>query len=324
MQVFFFSVPRFSSLLFFALCLLLWLPLSSCGTPEDPKKNDPDTIDQRVEIPTPLPAEEGFQIVMPETIIPKGTEKMVCWIPEWVPDKDYLVTQFEGFQGSMGHHVVALRSGVPRKAGEVFDCTNLAQMTSLQPLILPDVSNQKLLKPGYAVRLPKDSKIVIQSHYVNTTTKDLKVADVARFRFAPKDQPQKVVGYLIMNHGAIDIAQGEQTADLSCEIKKPKRILLMLGHMHDYGKAFRVEMVRSGERKTLYNIDKWNVDMRDRPPVTFFDGEDTLEFQPGDKLSTLCTYNNTTGEPLRFPAEMCTTVMYYYSEESSELIQCNE
>ncbi|MCB9638107.1 MAG: hypothetical protein H6727_04270 [Myxococcales bacterium] len=308
------------------LCLLFLgaSGLTSCSTPTDPNNNKtPDVIDLRVQIPEAPKEDEGRQFIMPETIIPAGSEKMMCWIPNWVPDKDYLVTQFEGVQGRMGHHVVALRSGVPRKAGEVFDCTETAKMTSLQPLVLPDPEGEKLLKPGYAVVMPKDSKIVIQSHYVNTETRDIKVADVARLHFAPKDISHKIVSYYLINHGAVNVVPGESKATLSCQIKRAKKFMLLFGHMHDYGREIRIELERDGQRTEIYKIDKWNVDFRDRPPITFFNTPDELSLQPGDKLHVECGYKNATSDPIRFPSEMCTAVAYYYAEDHNDIINCD-
>ncbi len=298
--------------------------LASCGAPVDPNKNkQPEVLDLRVKVPNAPKESEGRQFVMPDTIIPAGTEKMMCWIPNWVPDKDYLVTQFEGIQGRMGHHVVALQSGVPRKAGDVFDCTDLEKMTSLKPLVLPDPEGQRLLKPGYAVVMPKDAKIVIQSHYVNTETRDIKVADVALLRFAPQDVKQKIVSYYLINHGAVNVPTGDHKTNLSCQIKRAKQFMLLFGHMHDYGKSFRIEIERDGQRKELYNIDKWNVDFRDRPPITFFESPNELNLQPGDKLHVECNYKNSTAAPIRFPAEMCTAVAYYYAEDHNDIINCD-
>lgn len=95
-------------------------------------------IDRRVGVPEPPVEGKGVQFVMPETIIPAGEEKMMCWIPDWVPERDYLVRSFIGLQGGMGHHIVALTSGIPREAGTTFDCTELEAMVALEPLLVPD------------------------------------------------------------------------------------------------------------------------------------------------------------------------------------------
>lgn len=287
--------------------------------------------DQRVKIPEPFAEGKGMQFVQPEAVIKAGQEKMICWIPSWVPDKDYYVTAFQGIQGKMGHHVVALRSGIPRKEGTQFDCTDIEQMTSIRPLVLPDPHDRKLLPEGYAVRVPKDTKLVFQSHYVNTSTKDIKIADVARITFAPANSQPKVASYLILNHGTINLPVGKSTVKVQCQIKNTMEILLLLGHMHEYGTKIKIDLARKEQVENLYNIDQWLVDYRDLAPITFYGPaalqEKTpkeLKLQAGDTINMQCDYNNTTKGPVRFPAEMCTMVAYYHSQETSDIITCDE
>src|SRR6185295_14281342 len=108
--------------------LALALSLAGCSFP----------VNDRVTVPPPLSASEGLQFVMPDTVIPAGAERMTCWVPDYTPDQDYEVASFEPLQGVYGHHVLAMVSGIPRKAGQVFDCTDAEDMASLRPLILPD------------------------------------------------------------------------------------------------------------------------------------------------------------------------------------------
>lgn len=311
---------------FLALVLAL---MASCGAPNNTNNNQNNTgpTDQRVEVPTAPAADVGLQFVMPETVIPAGTEKMICWIPNWVPDKNYSIKRFVGLQGKMGHHVVALRSNIPRQAGSVFDCTNIEQMTSIRPLVLTDISEDKPLLPeGYAVQVQKESKIVIQSHYVNTSDKDIKVADVAQFFFA-KDPNTKLASYFIVNHGAVDLPPGKQSVSLSCTVKHNMNVLLLFGHMHEYGSALKIELEHEGQRKELYNVPQWLVDYRDKAPINFFGQENQqpeLTFAPGDKVHLHCDFNNTTQKDIRFPSEMCTLVAYYHSNETNEIITCGE
>lgn len=287
--------------------------------------------DHRVTVPAPFEEGKGMQFVQPEAIIKAGQEKMICWIPNWVPDKNYYITAFQGIQSKMGHHVVALRSGIPRKEGTQFDCTDLEQMTSVRPLVLPDPHDRKLLPDGYAVEIPQGAKVVFQSHYVNTSTKDIKIADVARLTFAPANEKFKIASYLILNHGAINLPTGKSSVNMKCSIKHNMEMLLLLGHMHEYGTSIKIDLARAGQTENLYNIDKWLVDYRDNAPINFYGPAalqdktpKELKLKAGDTLHLQCDYNNTTKGALRFPAEMCTMVAYYHSQETSEILICEE
>lgn len=321
----------------FVAVVMLWVgcsapPEQTNDTNTNNQTNSNEPLDYRVKVPTPPAKGEGLQFKQPETIIKAGEEKQVCWIPNWVPEKDYYIRSFNGFQSKMGHHVVALRSAVPRKAGTQFDCTSLEQMTAIRPLILPDLPNRPLLPKGYAVHVSKGTKIVIQSHYVNTSSKDIKVADVAHINFYTAKEPPNVASYFILNHGAIDLPTGKSKVDVKCKVENNMNILVLLGHMHEYGTSINIKMSGSAS-KMLYNIPKWNVDMRDNPPIDFFgplykgyEGAKTsekLEFKKGDQIDLHCEYDNTTKGNLTFPAEMCTMVAYYHSKETNKIITCD-
>ncbi len=299
----------------FTACLLTL----SCA--EDPSDS---TIDQRVAVPEAPAANEGMQFVMPEMTIPAGEEKMVCWVPDWKPDQDYLVARFVGFQGSMGHHVVALSSRVPRKAGDVFDCTSLEQMTTVEPLILADLPDgQQLLPEGYAIRLKAGKTIVFQSHYVNYEDKDAVVADVARLTFSPTDDVTEV-GYLIANHNTISVPPGQSEQIVDCNVPESVGLMLLMGHMHEQGKSIHIDLTRGDQLESLYEVDAWTTHFRDKPPINKYDIANPLMIEAGDRLTVHCNYDNPTGDTLNFPKEMCTAVAYYFPAiPGNELVLCD-
>jgi len=278
--------------------------------------------DHRTEIPE-APA-GAFQFVMPETVIPAGEERMVCWIPDWVPEQDYLVSQFVGLQGAFGHHVVALQSGVPRSAGDSFDCTNLESMVSLEPLILPDPENDKLLPDGFAVRLPEGARIVIQSHYVNVSSDDILVRDVAQLFLAENPETAIEASYFIANHGDIVLdADKEGTATLGCTLEEDLNLIVLLGHMHELGTSMRVERTRGETTDRIYGVDAWTVEYRDVPPLELYAPDAPLALAAGDTVSVTCEYNNRRDHQVFFPEEMCTVVGYYFPARPEGIVFCD-
>lgn len=271
-----------------------------------------DPIDNRVKPPMAPGASEGIQFVMPEFVIPAGSEHMLCWVPDWVPSRDYFITRFEGYQGPGGHHVAAFSSTSPSKPGSKFDCTNLESMVSFSPLILPDPKEQSLLPEGFAVRLPKGSNIILQSHYINTTDQDLLVSDVARFDFFLDEREPVVASYLIVHNSELELAPGVGKASAECELETSYKLLLMFGHMHGSGTHMSVELQRRGVRETIYKIDSWHWRLRDLPLIKAFSLSDPFQLKAGDKLYLNCYYNNQTDHAVTFPEEMCVMVAYYY------------
>lgn len=250
---------------------------------------------------------------------------MICWVPDWVPDKDYAITRFEGLQGPSGHHVVALTSGIPRQAGSTFDCTAMETMASLNPLILPDQKDRRLIPDGFAVKLPKDAKIVIQSHYVNATKNELRFRDVARLTLAPAGSKPTMLSYLILNNGSVDLMpQSTGTASVSCTVPQQMKLLVLLGHMHEWGRKIHVDLTRGGDTQNLYAQDDWTVEYRDVPPLKLYTPEDPLVLEKDDQLSLRCDWTNDTDRELRFPSEMCTAVAYYYPSDDLGIHVCEE
>jgi hypothetical protein len=292
-----------------------------------------DFVDGRVELPEAPAAGKGIQFQMPEFDVPAGEEIQVCWVPDWAPDQDYFVNEFLGLQSGMGHHVVAMLSTTPRDPGEVFDCTALESMTTLEPLLVPinppgesePDEDLRILPTDMMVRIPAEARIVIQSHYVNVADRPLRIADVARFTFIPENEQSDYIeaGYYVQNHGGIDVAEGEQSVSVSCTVDEDTQLVSLLGHMHDWGTAVKIERTRDGVTDLLYEITDWTVEFRDLPPITRFSSDEPLLLQAGDTLTTTCSYMNDTGENLRFPKEMCVAFGTYFPARQVGFISCN-
>ncbi len=293
----------------------------------------PAVVDQKAKnVPAAPSADKGMQFVGPKLTVAPGEEKMLCWVPEWVPEKDYMIRKFRGFQGTMGHHVVALQDkGGNYKPGQTFDCTSVAQMVNLQPLVLPDPdahSDKSLLQEGYAVRLAKGMRPVFQSHYVNYGAKTIEIQDVARLEFATEASLTEV-SYFILNDSLVDVAaKGETTRSTKCKVPADIKLLATLGHMHEMGTKIKVEHTRPLDKaypsKTMFNVAQWKPEFRDAGPVEVFGvGATSLDLKAGDEITVTCTWNNTSGKQMFFPKEMCTTVSYYYPALKEGVIICN-
>jgi hypothetical protein len=167
---------------------------------------------------------------------------------------------------------------------------------------------------------------VIQSHYVNTTRRDMVVADVARFTFARNPSQVTEVSYLILNHAAVNVpARSPATFSVQCSPdlgRGPINLLNMLGHMHEWGTSIRVERERSGTTEMLYEERQWRPEYRDEPPLRHWPSSAPLQVMPGDRLRLECNFNNNTTKPLLFPGEMCTAVMTYFPARPSRLVLC--
>ncbi len=82
-------------------------------------------------------------------------------------------------------------------------------------------------------------------------------------------------------------------------------LILVGGHMHEYGKRFELEFGPSVDKlERIYLAAPWTPEFRDLPPIyEFFDAP--IKLTKGSILRTTCEWDNPTDKPVTFPHEMC-------------------
>lgn len=288
-------------------------------------------IDQRVEIPAAPAAGAGFQLIGPEITIPAGGDQMWCWVPDLAPDTvDHLVKDFVTFQGRSGHHLLAMKSVVPRQPNDVFDCTSVEGMSSVEPLMSPSTQNSEgtvnLLSDDFAVRVPAGTQIVMQSHYVNVETKPILVRDVGNFIFLPPEETRIEANYMVINDLNLQIPPNNQpyTHATDCVLEQPMQFAALTGHMHEWGKRVFIEKINAEGSTTIYDVPAWSPKFRDAPPVTHLPLAAPITVAQGETLRVTCEWVNDTDEALTFPHEMCDAVFVYYPALPEGFLLCGE
>lgn len=300
------------------------------GPPEGP-------VDLRMEAPPPPAAGKGIQLRQPDHVVEPGQEQQWCWVPDWTPDEDVLVKKFLGLQAEgFGHHILLARSLIPRTPGDEFDCTALEAMTGIDPVSVPDnvpgtheiEPSLRLFPVDHAMRVTAGSSLVVQSHYINYTDEPMLVSDVVHLEFVDEDERDSFTeaGYFVVNHGYIDVPMGDdQTTHIACEVDDSYELTGLIGHMHDWGTAIKIELERDGVLSTVYDVPEWTVEFRDLPPINqYFAAGESLSLQAGDRIHVTCTYDNDTGGPLRFPKEMCVAFSAYAPAKPEPFVVCDD
>ncbi len=310
------------------LCSLTVLFAGLAGCPVADDDDLGDALDRRVEIPAAPAESEGVQLVMDEFRVGPGEEVMWCYVAAWSPSEDVLINSFQGWQHEEGgHHLVALGAQVPFEPGYNFDCTNIESMQSLEPLVLPEPGDTSYLPDGYAVRVRAGANVIIQSHYINYTAQEILVRDVVHLGFYQGDDAIEA-SYLILNHGALDLPPGEASAEVTCQLPEsdtPYNMVNLLGHMHEWGAAMDISHQPAGEDwSVIYDVPDWTPEFRDLPPTTIWEADDPFVMNGGDRFRVRCDFDNGTGENIRFPSEMCTSVSLYYPSATNGLLVCDE
>jgi hypothetical protein len=108
--------------------------------------------------------------------------------------------------------------------------------------------------------------------------------------------------------------QSETTTQ--CVFDKDYRMMMHIGHEHEWGTHVRADVTRvTGETELLFDRPFSPHDVFE-PPVDAYPIEDPLLIAAGDTLQLNCAWDNTTGEALAFPREMC--VFFGYTLEAGD------
>lgn len=259
-----------------------------------------EVLDQRVEIPAEGPGVLNF--VGGEFIVRPGEDRMMCTSIEHLGD-DVAYRNALMMQGTGGHHAVLLGAREPLPVGTIEDCSNSADMSKYDVVMIPQA-----LPPGYGSKLPAGRNMVIQSHYVNTTSRPILVRDVVQLELVPVEEVQTWAAPIM--HGTLDLQipagqRGEVSFD--CVLEQDVELLAVGGHMHEWGTKFQAELGPTPDAlELLYLVDPWKAEFRDVPPVTLF-FEQPKPLPAGTVVRTTCAWDNTESHALAFPHEMCIT-----------------
>lgn len=293
----------------------------SGSTPDDwPADAPEDAVDVREDFPEPAWA-DPLVLRSEPYVIPPGEEKQFCLFDTW-EGGDLGVAEFIAYQNQGGHHfIIASTTSTQREVadGTIVDCTETesAGMENFQPLIIGgvlDVANRVNtfeLPEGMAARLKDGQRIILQSHYINTTPDPIVVQDELQLRtLAPEDVDTWAAPFVNTDSDmVIPPAQSPDetfSLEVECTWDKEYTVLYLGGHLHEYGHSFAIDHLPAdaGDEERIYEIADWDPLYRDAPPFADFGGEDFV-VQPGDTFRTTCTWHNDSGGDLAFPSEMC-------------------
>ena len=180
------------------------------------------------------------------------------------------------------------------------------------------------LPDGLAARVPAGSQLVVQVHYINTTDAPFMRNDSVTLDVI---DPAKVVEYA--NYQAtLDLeftipAMQSFTSRTLCTVRKDTQAVLLLGHMHEWGKHFTLERLDAdgAVAEVLYD-EEWDAMYSTNPPVLRYDMASPLLLPEGTKLRQTCVWDNTETEALEFPREMCLSFMHYFPDDGERIVAC--
>jgi hypothetical protein len=258
----------------------------------------------------PGPSEDWMRLYTPPLTIPAGSERLWCSYIE-APTDDIRLRAATGKQMEGGHHIAIFvgLTGMPDE--KMIDCTDIS-MGSLRFVTGAGGTGGKDLQmpEGVALTIKKGETIVIQSHYINATTEDRVVMDAIDFNLTTvEESPTNADPFSVMD-STFSVPAGAEDYQIvsECGVPEPISLHMALGHTHDFGVLFSMDVVRDGVSEQIYYATD-GPKMRDDPEILFFD--EPIELVPGDTIRVTCGWTNTTEHDLGWPEEMCVGLLYY-------------
>lgn len=288
------------------------LLLLACADPEGsaPVNDSGVLIDARMD-PGEVPA-DGFQERTPEFILEPYSDVMYCTFGHY-EGPDAGAVYYEWFQApNYGHHfmTLAVDDDHALEDGAFVDCDDPElQAMNMPPLLqgteLVEAPNGKMILPeGVAIALRSGQRWALQSHYVNPTGDRVLVQDAINVRTVPAETVELWASTYVVNSSQFDLPPGRHAIELGCALESSVNLINIMGHMHENGRNITVHHGHDGVRDLLYEVETWDPSLIYGPILRQF-GEGEAVVEAGDTLEVRCAYDNTTGENLQFPDEMC-------------------
>lgn len=302
------------------MLLLLW---AACQSPSTvPPETDTGPLDLREDYPEP--EGDGLQMRTPDLLVPAYSEKLFCYYGTW-EGPDTAVDELYSYQVMPynHHNQVKLAPENSPPDGTLEECTP-EELSGAQPFVdgvppfdipggsyFPQTSDQQnlmLLPEGYAVKLTHGRRWVIDTHYVNTTDRDVIVNSAISLGFADPSTITNWVGVIQLDSNPPQITPGDYRFSFDCAWPKDMQILVISSHMHARGRSFSVDYLHGDQSDRVHEVPNWSDDYRVYPKMDSWQpGE--FPIQEGEALRTTCAWYNETDHLISFPDEMCTTLV---------------
>lgn len=172
------------------------------------------------------------------------------------------------------------------------------------------------LPAGIAMRLSSGQRWVVDTHFVNTSGETLWARSAVSLGFVAVEEVQQWASAYQFDAGGLAIPPGEDySTTFDCEFGSDVHVLSLMGHMHELGKRYQVDVTRGSEVTTAYDVNPWKPEYRDTPIIENY-AADAFPAAAHDVFTTRCAWHNDTDDTLGYPNEMCTTVGVAYPLET--------
>ncbi len=254
--------------------------------------------------------------------VPIG-DSFTCFYTDVYSERELSVSGASGGQGLGGHHIIAYYADEPRPVGH-HEC-NDEEMTNLHQIAgsAGDAGEGPLsLRDNLALKVPAGKQFVLQAHYINTTDEVQTVDDTVTLELMNPADVFAYVNYFVTNDDSFEIPQtASYNHTTYCTVNRDLDVVLTLGHMHEAGRLYQLEIIDGGGATTqMLRNDTWAPSFTSHPPVTYYSVDQPLHITAGTRLRQSCDWDNTTARTVIFPREMCLSFMYYFPGDGDDIV----
>jgi hypothetical protein len=301
------------------------LLLAACGAPSTTTMMMPPPVnmDPVSKDPTGVMTATDIEVTTGEFTVPPG-DSFECFYSPLITDHEVSVANAEGMQAAGGHHVTVYYTTI-KKDVQHHPCidSEMAEWNQVGAANGSGINSGEgavSLPPGAALKIPAGVQIVTQFHYINATTKTLTTNDEVKVHIVDPATVKQYVNLQALNDTSWQLPPQQMFEHSStCTLNKDINAIIMIGHMHELGKHYKLEQLDANDQPVLTYEYDWQPSYASHPPLKTWGLDNALLLKKGTKFRMTCRWDNTTTDTVGFPREMCIGVMFYFPDQGMDV-----
>jgi len=221
------------------------------------------------------------------------------------------VVRFNTSQSEGGHHLIVYTIDHNVDLPPTL-CSQGGQPSWSQIVVSQIPTETQSFPEGVGFHVRPHQQYVMETHYINTTSKPLTVQSTFEAEYAaPGKVTQRAATYFFGTTNIDVPANGSLSKTVTCKPPASMSLKTMFGHEHRRGTGVTVDLLPGGKGAParVYETKQW-----DGPPIATFEGGRALG--TSDAIQVKCDWQNDSPTSLGYPHEMCFAIGYYWPAEA--------
>jgi hypothetical protein len=280
--------------------------------------------------PTPEASTTNTLTMSIQLAVPPATELHRCQFVELPSDVDVEAVAMSHVYTAGSHHFLLFETdldAIPADLAGQYDCVN-----GDEPIMLhthgvlyggQSPTGEVSLPPGVGLGLKAHQVLMMQAHYINTSSSVIDSTVSMTFTTGPADSITTQAGFLVFYDPFIDLpAQSTASSSIRCSVPGDVTIVAASTHYHQRGTGMYVWNDPSSSTlasDSFYDTHDWQHSMNFIGPMNLAQGS-VVRFQ--------CDYLNVDGVevfqgPNATTSEMCVFGAVYYPKRDDDFASCS-